>query len=311
MLIELVSGMQPLAHQRGVTLDSRVDPDVPGSVVADEGRVRQVLGNLVTNALKFTHHGSVVVGVACDTASSGRLKYHVRDTGIGIAADHLELIFRPFEQVDGTITRRYGGAGLGLSICRRLVELMGGRIGVASEKGQGSTFWFTIPFETAGAVRTHAPKASGVAQSFSARTLVVEDNLVNQIVVREVLQKLGCDVRVAGSGEEALVTLADQPFDLILMDLHMGGIDGIETARRIRAREIQSACPTVSIVALTADAFPQTRDACIASGMNDVLAKPFTLDEMTALLQRVLRRPAEVGAGIQSSAAPIATAAVP
>jgi len=289
MLAELVASSQPLARERGISLESCVGPAVPEQVLADEGRVRQVLGNLVGNALKFTHAGRVEVELDCDPASSGRLRFRVRDTGIGIDADHLERIFRPFEQVDGTITRRYGGAGLGLSICRRLVDLLGGQIGVQSSPGRGSTFWFTMCFDVAEPIGTSAmPAAPAVARPFSARVLVVEDNLVNQIVAREILRGLGCIVNLVASGEEALVTLGREQPDLILLDLHMNGIDGMETARRIRAREDDLGTRPTPIVALTADAFPQTREACLRSGMDEVITKPFTRKDIADLLARML-----------------------
>ncbi len=286
VLDDLLAGMQPRARQRGLALELRIDPDVPEHIAADEARVRQVVGNLLTNALKFTHVGNVTLEVARDPASADRLVFRVRDTGIGIAANHLDRIFRPFEQVDGTNTRRHGGAGLGLSICRRLVELMDGQIGVQSREGQGSTFWFTMRFQPAAALA--AAEDADLGQTLDADVLVVKDDAVNEIVAREMLTLMGCAVTVASGGEEALDKLEHRTFDAVLMDLHMAGIDGIETTRRIRARETLTAARRMPIVALTADAFPQTRARCVAAGMDDVLAKPFTFASLHAALQPLL-----------------------
>ncbi len=211
----------------------------------------------------------------------------MRDTGIGIAPEARERIFERFAQADESTTRRFGGSGLGLSIVQELVKLMGGTVGVESEQGRGSTFWFQVMLEKSAVVA-----ASTIEQQprgrrrYSARVLVAEDNRINQIVVQQMLQKLGCRVDVAADGVEALESASRQRYDLIFMDCHMPNVDGYEATRRIRAREASTRAARTPIVALTAGALVEDREKCFAAGMDDHLGKPVKPHQLDAALDR-------------------------
>jgi CheY-like chemotaxis protein/HPt (histidine-containing phosphotransfer) domain-containing protein len=284
-------------------------------VVLDGHRVRQVLGNLVGNAVKFSPGGRVRLTVGRAFGPDGsRLQFSVSDTGIGIPSDQLERIFDPFSQAHRGTVGHYGGTGLGLSIARRLVELMGGGLRVVSRIGRGSTFWFDLPLLEAGSVAgaealtagsdspaptpnpvgptAPAPKAT---PSRPARVLVVEDNQVNQLLVRRQLERLGCHVQVLPSGEEALAAFPSMDVDLVLMDWQMPGLDGLETARRWRALEAATGRPRVPVVAVTASALPGDRERCLAAGMNDFVAKPVGMEVLARILG-TWAGPAEAGA---------------
>jgi PAS domain S-box-containing protein len=273
------------ARDKGLLLSLRVAEGVPGEVLGDPLRLRQVVTNLVGNALKFTDRGEVVFGV--EPAGAGpapaeggaRLCFSVRDTGIGIAPEHIERIFEPFTQADGSTTRRFGGTGLGLTICRQLVEMMGGKLVVESAPGVGSTFSFVIPFEiparapALGALAATGPSRAAPAGLRGRRVLVAEDNAVNQEVARELLEVAGATVVIADNGRQAVeaATGAGARFDAILMDMQMPEMDGLEATRIIRAHPIAARVP---IIAMTAHALASERDRCLAGGMNDHVQKP-------------------------------------
>jgi signal transduction histidine kinase/ActR/RegA family two-component response regulator len=265
------------ARKKGLALDSRLDPVAPVWVLGDPLRLRQVLSNFVSNALKFTDAGRVTIELR---AVEGRLRFSVQDTGIGIAASDQEQLFRPFTQADGTITRRYGGTGLGLAICRGLAELMGGQIGVVSRVGEGSEFFLEAAFPRAsGTAQLRAEEAAPEVLASPDRTihvLLAEDNPVNQKLAGTLLTKLGFTYVLATDGEEAIDAVGKGDFDLVLMDCMMPGMDGYEAARRIRQREADWSLPRLPIVALTANATREDVEKCMAAGMDDFLSKPYT-----------------------------------
>jgi CheY-like chemotaxis protein len=268
----------------------------------DRLRLRQILTNFVSNALKFTARGRVVIEVApaeganLAAGSVATLRFSVRDTGIGIAADALERVFEPFTQVDDSATRRIGGTGLGLAICKRLTELMGGRIGVQSEPGAGSTFWIDVPLPIVAAkAEISAARADALLQASPSmaagrgRVLLVEDNEINRIVCCEMLELLGLEFETAEHGELALERAGDRQFDLVLMDLQMPVMDGHAATIELRRRGTQarSGAP-IPIVALTANAFEEDRQRAMESGMDGFLAKPMRIEDLAATLGRWL-----------------------
>ncbi len=286
------------AREKGLRLTTRVDDAVPRRVVGDEGRVRQVLVNLVGNAIKFTEAGEVSVEVTVEPGPSdggeSRVRFTVADTGIGIPPDRVEQIFEEFVQADASPARRFSGTGLGLSISKRLVEMMGGEIGCRSRPGEGSTFWFTIPMAVPAeeaALPEEAETPPAEAAPHRRKVLVVEDNRVNRLVAEKLLQRLGCEVECADSGPEALRLLAENSYDLVLMDVNMPGMDGLETTRRIREQE-RGRAHTV-IIAMTARAMDGDRELCLNAGMDDYISKPVTAASLRQVLERWL--PARTG----------------
>ncbi|MGV3618651.1 MAG: PAS domain S-box protein [Fimbriimonas sp.] len=277
LLGEVCELLRPRAEEKGIGLDFQWSDSLGSWAHVDAARLKQIVGNLVGNALKFTREGSVTV--AGSLSADGLCRVSVQDTGIGISAEARDEVFLPFKQADGRIQREFGGTGLGLSICKELVEAMGGTIGLVSEPGEGSCFAFEIPVCAAtpvAAVERAAPMVTA-----GLRVLVVEDNEVNRLVVTRMLANLGCEIYAAGSGEEALVEADARHHDLILMDVQMPGLDGLETTRRIRAHGTQ---PDVRIVALTANAFQEDREACLAAGMNAFLSKPIRRADLARIL---------------------------
>jgi signal transduction histidine kinase/DNA-binding response OmpR family regulator len=359
MVKEVMELQMNSAHRKGLELICEIDATVPTAVQGDPGRLRQVLTNLLSNAIKFTDRGEVVVeikkvegrrqkaewgtpwmgasnqqaqgqhtlnpGVHLATSELGTgnscvVLFTVRDTGIGIPREAQERLFRAFTQADGSTTRKYGGTGLGLAISKQLVELLGGHLGVESEVGLGSTFWFT----TSLGVQPGGPEQSDALQknlnhSYADRSqsvdqvhplvLLAEDNLVNQEVAVAMLENLGCSVDVVAHGQEVLAAIARVSYDLVLMDCQMPGMDGFEATQLIRAQENEakvdrvvcnteqdlehsafgirhSALPRLPIIALTANAVEGDREECLAAGMDDYLSKPFTQIQLGTMLKR-------------------------
>jgi len=280
------------AAARGLAFTVTVDAGLPRRRLGDMLRVEQVLLNLGGNAVKFTDRGSVAIEVTAGDAPP-RLRFTVRDTGIGIDAALLPRLFKPFDQLDASTTRRYGGTGLGLAISSQLVQLMGGRIDVRSVPGEGSEFSFELPLPATGAA---APPAMPAATSMSAaarlrgrRILLAEDNELNQIVAREILEgDVGAEVTVVGNGAEALAALDGGRFDLVLMDVQMPGMDGYEATERIRQDPRHAALP---IVAMTAHAQPSDHERSLRAGMNGHVAKPFDPAELFETLAALLAPP--------------------
>jgi PAS domain S-box-containing protein len=297
------------AAAKGLTLACHIPPELPDVVLGDIARLRQVLVNLVGNAIKFTARGEVVLEVASadcpsplqsairNAQSEIVLQFMVRDTGIGIPADKLEAIFRPFQQADGSTTRRYGGTGLGLSISAQLAELMGGRLWAESEVGAGSTFHFTARCRLPRQVTVHhvtaatRPPEIGAAVGCQGperpqRVLVAEDNLVNQKLVARLLEKRGHSVTVANDGREVLAALNDASFDVVLMDVQMPELDGFEATAAIRQRE-RATGAHIPIIALTAHALKGDDQRCLRAGMDGYISKPVDAHKLLQLIEQL------------------------
>jgi CheY-like chemotaxis protein len=293
MLMETVKTMTLRAEQKGLEVVCDVRPDVPEALVGDMGRLRQIVVNLLGNAIKFTATGTIRVTVARTASSAGvvRLQFSVTDTGIGIAPDKLDHIFKAFSQADGSTTRQYGGTGLGLTISSRLVELMGGSIWVESELGRGSEFHFTCNF---------APQIVALASPLMPKVLprdthycelnilVAEDNAINQKLAVTLLEKRGHRVVLASNGREAIEFAERESFDLIFMDLQMPDIGGFDATAAIRAAEARTGAHT-PIVAMTAHAMRGDRERCLLAGMDDYLSKPIHTHELYETIDRLMR----------------------
>lgn len=291
------------AAEKSLRIGWHVDSGVPGQVVTDKARLRQVLLNLVGNAVKFTDEGTVELNVhSCGVEDDKQcIRFVVRDSGIGIPEEKKEELFKSFSQIDCSRTRSHGGTGLGLAICKNIVEMMDGEIGVESREGEGSTFWFTIMVDVVES--GGAPEAGDVSDEADFRypesrpgdgpnILVVEDNQINQLVTLKVLEKMGYHADVASDGREGLEAAREKRYDLILMDLQMPVMDGFESTSRIRAMMNGESEQTV-IVALTADAQPQIRDECLRSGMDDYLSKPVQMKDLKKTLDKWIGRKPE------------------
>ncbi|MDX2171076.1 MAG: ATP-binding protein [Deltaproteobacteria bacterium] len=285
------------AQEKGLTLEWTIDPRLPTRLAGDPVRLRQVLVNLVSNAIKFTERGGVSVDVApaalepsllAPSGDAAKVGVHVavRDTGIGIAADKHAAVFEAFEQADGSTTRRYGGTGLGLAICTRLVGLMGGRLWLESAPGVGSTFHFTVALSTPRAAPPVPTTVVSGAAPHGLRVLLVEDNAVNQRLAVRLLERQGNRVRVAGNGREALAMLAEASFDVVLMDVQMPVMGGFEATAAIRAGE-PAGGPRLPIIAMTARAMEGDAAQCLRAGMDDYVAKPIHAAELFAAIARV------------------------
>jgi signal transduction histidine kinase/CheY-like chemotaxis protein len=299
------------AQQKGLELTCNIHPEVPDSVVGDLSRLRQIIVNLIGNAIKFTEGGAVGLSVGVDSRTPAELRLHfvVTDTGVGIALEKQKLIFEAFSQADGSTARKFGGTGLGLSICSHLVELMGGKIWVESALGQGSSFHFTAvlgagnPVTETGSAAAPAQSAvlcAPVVEFASAvlvtdqavqkekkqlRILLAEDNAINQKIACHVLEKQGHHVTVAADGRQALSALDQAHFDVVLMDVQMPEMDGFETTGAIRARE-RGTGVHLPIIAMTAHAMKGDRERCIAAGMDSYISKPLGIKELIELLEK-------------------------
>jgi len=277
------------AEAKGLSLDVTVGEGVPLAVSGDPGRVRQVLNNLLGNAVKFTAAGRVSLRAEAwaDGAEQTYVEITVRDTGTGITPDGLARLFQPFTQADATTTRRFGGTGLGLSICKRLVERMGGTIRVESVEGKGSTFTFSVRLRIAqGAVTTPAEMAVVPSAALGAlRVLVVEDNLVNQRIAIGMLRLMGVACDLAPNGHDAIEAVKSKRYDVILMDCHMPVLDGYAATRAIRVLDAPW-CATVPIIAMTANAFAEDERRCLEAGMSAYLSKPVKASALRAAMER-------------------------
>jgi CheY-like chemotaxis protein/nitrogen-specific signal transduction histidine kinase len=279
MAEQAIELLQPPAAAKRIRLGARFDAALPHRARSDGDRVRQVLVNLVSNAVKFTSHGAVTVGVGftagSQPGSAGTLLFEVEDSGIGIADDRLHLLFQRFSQVDSSLTRPYGGTGLGLAISKSLVDLLGGEIGVESKLGRGSRFWFTVPLaaDQGLAAASEARDPAAEPARLVGRILLAEDSQTNAALAMRLLQRKGAEVVLVSDGQQALDAVQQSPWDLVLMDVSMPNMDGIEATRRIRT--LGGSFATIPIIGLTAHALAGDRAACEAAGMNDYVAKPF------------------------------------
>jgi signal transduction histidine kinase/ActR/RegA family two-component response regulator len=293
-LLESVSTLWR-SHIRAKSLEFRLDipDDLPHSFRGDPNRIRQVLSNLIGNAVKFTAEGGITVAVSHRPVGDAEteLRVAISDTGIGIDSKALPGLFARFTQADSSITRKFGGTGLGLAICRQLVELMGGSIGCDSEPGKGSIFWFTIRCarSTQRELPSRAqepvlPETGSVRAGTGLRVLVAEDNRVNQMVIQALLEKAGHSVDIVGNGLEAVGALHRNDFDLVLMDIQMPELDGIAATRRIR--EMSGNVARIPIIALTAHAMKGDRETYLAAGMTDYLTKPIKPKDLAEAINR-------------------------
>ena len=290
MLDQMTRVLSVRASEKGLAFYCRVPDETPDAVLGDRMRLQQVLLNLASNAIKFTERGDVEISLlALSQNGETHLEFAVRDTGIGIAPSAQERLFQPFVQADASMARRFGGTGLGLSICKSLVEMMGGRIWVESEPGKGSTFYFTVrlPLTKELPYDFEAPLAIPAAAGAALRILLVEDNPANQKLATYILRDRGHLVEIAGDGQEAIALSRQNRYDVILMDVQMPGMDGLEATAAIRKHE--DGGRRVPIIAMTAHAMKGDRDRCLAAGMDGYLPKPVNAQEMVRLVESLGR----------------------
>lgn len=302
---ELITNLQEEFASRvaakNLTLVSTVSPDIPGMVNGDSGRIRQILDNLINNAIKFTSEGEITISAEKTGQTAGKKRNHgdyatvqfsVADTGIGIEQDRIDTIFDSFVQGDGSATRRYGGTGLGLAICKELAELMGGAVTVESSVGAGSRFSFSLTMQVAegdGPAAVSTSKDSEIDtddNQFPLSVLVAEDDSINQLVIEKMLMKLGCRVEIAADGNAALEAVNEKDFDLVFMDIQMPVLNGLDAARKIRNTASLGTKQRIPIVALTVHSHEKDRQRCLNAGMNDYLVKPIAMTDLKKKLRR-------------------------
>jgi CheY-like chemotaxis protein len=284
-----VQSLAVRAAQKGLELACRIDPQLPSDVIGDPGRLAQVLVNLVGNAIKFTEQGEVVVNVqqAERTETSVQVRVSVRDTGIGISEEKQQSVFEAFSQGDTSTTRNFGGTGLGLAICAHLAELMGGSTFMESREGRGSLFGFTATFAIPSQSKEEQPESQDDSPALKnaqhLKVLLAEDGLVNQKVAVDLLRLYGHEVVVANDGQEAVAAVEKDTFDVVLMDVRMPVMDGLEATAAIRERE-QTGRKRTPIIAMTAAAMKGDREKCLAAGMDSYIAKPIDAAELLQAL---------------------------
>ncbi len=291
LLDNVVVLYSPIAKAKGLQLSWDNATPIPPQLLGDPLRIQQILNNLVSNAIKFTDTGKITIHAQCQQASAEKtlIELCVSDTGIGIPQEKQAAIFAPFAQAESSTTRNYGGTGLGLAIVDRLVHLMNGEVHLESTPGQGSHFHIRLPLSHVPASQ-HFPESNGAASASTQalqgkRVLLVEDTPVNQKIAEKLLTHQGCQVVLADNGQQALQLIAASPsFDIILMDMQMPVMDGLEATSRLRARETELGLAPVPVIALTANALPEDREQCLRAGMNDFIAKPFRADHFVATL---------------------------
>lgn len=304
-LVEIVKSVYDIlaltAQEKQINLSYHFDSDVPSVLVGDSVRLHQIVLNLAGNAVKFTSEGDVEITITKNQQLDDFVLLHFsfRDTGIGIPENKIDNLFSNFSQVDGSITRKYGGTGLGLSISKNLCELMGGQIGVSSQKDKGSTFWFTaklkLPEDNKGIVgedhrldQVNFTEAKSGVDTANYKVLVVEDNRTNQLVAQSFLKKLGFEPEIVDNGREALEMLNKHAYDLVFMDCQMPEMDGYEATRLIRSGNSGAINSQVCIIAMTANAMSGDKERCIAAGMNDYIAKPINKEELKSIINKYI-----------------------
>ncbi len=311
LIAQVVDLFAPKAAEKRVRLEGSVDDRASQEFSGDPARVRQVLLNFVGNAVKFTDHGRVLVTARClDNDGEGTmLRVDVIDSGIGISEASQRLLFQKFVQADQSITRRFGGTGLGLVIAKELVEAMGGAVGAESRLGEGSRFWFTLPLRPASdgqpGVSLQSERSVGAVEvpSSGKRILLAEDVRANQVIAAELLTAAGYAVDLAENGQEAVERVRSGSYDLILMDVHMPGVDGLDAAQQ--SRSFGGKCSRVPIVALTADAMAGQRERFVAAGMNDFMSKPFDPAMLFAMVERWIGVPVTEGLPLSPPSVPV------
>ncbi len=289
-LQELVQNLSRLtefaAEQKGLKFHLEISPLIPQYVIGDPTRLRQILNNLLTNALKFTSNGSVELRII---PLDDKIYFSIKDTGIGIPENSIQQLFRPFAQLDSSTTRKFGGTGLGLSICHQLVQILHGEIGVSSRDGEGSTFWFSLPLPEAKEVSETAGSASRApTKSLSGRRiLIVDDNPTHQLLTQKMIEKLGAGYHTVSNGYEALAALAEQPYDLVLMNGNLPLLNGCETTRMLR----RSTHPwkQIPVIATITDVNLEDRQKFLEAGMNDTLTKPILFEPLVAAIEKALQ----------------------
>jgi len=308
LLEQLISLYQVTGRRKGLTVVAEIDPSLSPQYSGDAYRLRQVLVNLLGNAVKFTEHGTIVLRVFSELieGEDARLRFEVQDSGVGIAPESIAKLFRPFSQVDSSSTRRYGGSGLGLSICAKLIKLMQGELGVQSKPGEGSTFWFTLPLA---AVPRDAERLAPLPLALpelrlsvfgdievpeaketegGLRLLIVDDEETNRIVMAEIFRNAGVGIAMAGNGQEAIDACRRTRYNLVFMDCQMPVVDGFEATRKILEETAGTVWGSPAIVALTADATAATKKRCTEVGMVDYLVKPIDFRQLQAVLSNWL-----------------------
>jgi signal transduction histidine kinase/ActR/RegA family two-component response regulator len=299
VITEIIKLVSVLAREKELTLNSSIDLNIPRLLRGDAARLRQILLNLLGNAVKFTEQGSIALHVASISEDSGSIKLHfsISDTGIGIPADKQKLLFQPFIQADCTTTRKFGGTGLGLAISRQLAVLMGGEIGLQSEEGVGSTFWFTAVFQKTedqpDVLLSTTPETDIPMENhdlIACHILLAEDNQINRILTENLVKSLGCTIDSVTNGREAIESLGQKDYNLVLMDCQMPELGGLEATALIRNPTSPVRNRNIPIIALTANVCPGARDACLAAGMNDYLTKPIVVDQLKTTFERWLHQ---------------------
>lgn len=276
------------AHEKNIRLEVSVDEALPSSLIGDPLRINQIVTNLVNNAIKFTDQGGVTIRVSVPEYRENqvRVKISVTDTGIGISDEGKKKLFKEYSQTELSTSRKYGGTGLGLAICKNLVSLMEGEIGVNSQAGEGAEFWVEVPLCCAAPAETaeELPDPGGI------KILLAEDNKVNQLVISHLLKNMELDCDIANNGKEAFEMFREKSYDLILMDMQMPEMDGLEATGKIREYEQDNPCrKAIYIVAVTANVFEEERKKCLEAGMNDFLSKPFKESEIKKVISHAAR----------------------
>jgi PAS domain S-box-containing protein len=297
---ETIDILSAKAKEKGLLIKSKIALNVPEAVVGDKARLRQVLMNLVGNAIKFTDRGSVeIIAIAESTAEGLFLKFGVSDTGMGMTKEQLDIAFNAFTQADQTTFRKYGGTGLGLAICKTLVMLMGGKIWAESEVGKGSDFYFTIKTKETKIVETKVKDARPrnqlagkpnfeMGKQLPAKILLVEDNEINRLLASKLFGRIGYQIESVNDGSDAVIAVGNNNYDVVFMDIQMNGMDGFEATKKIRAKFGQM---SPVIIAMTAFASPEDRKACIDAGMDDYVSKPITIDDLERMLVKWVKNP--------------------
>ena len=295
-ITETVKLLEAQASLNQLTIHKQFLNTTPRKILGYPGRIRQILTNLIGNAIKFSEKGGITVCLNTDLVSknSALVLIQVIDEGISVPKDELELIFEAFAQADVSTTRQFSGTGLGLTISRQLVEMMGGKIGVENNSGPGSTFWFEISFDVSPVFSAPDGEQVDLGARFmhsellnDVRILVAEDNVVNQFVIRKILEELGCEVTIVNDGIEVVRSWKARRYDMILMDIQMPNRDGIAATRVIR--KLENGEQSVPIIAITANALKNDRDACIEAGLDDYLSKPYRIEEFKLMLERWIK----------------------